>query len=298
VARRSLIVCALSLAASFLAAAVSPNQASAAACGGRASQAPDIRHVLLIVMENTGYADALRQPYIGRLASRCGLATNYHAVTHPSLGNYMALTSGNIPRAMRGTDCSPSTSCSSSMPSIFGQVRRWRVWAESMPEPCSKQTTSLYAVRHTAAPYYTRLRSTCALRQIRLGDPERGLVRSLNTGRLPNFGLIAPNLANDMHEGCRPCGDAWLRQWVVRIATSPAYLNGSTAVIITWDEASGPGNHIPLIVVSPYIRQGTKVSRRYGHYALLRAMEGSLGAQPLATVRNAKRGLAKAFGLR
>ena len=34
-------------------------------------------------------------PYENQLANACGLATNYHAVTHPSLPNYIAATSGN-----------------------------------------------------------------------------------------------------------------------------------------------------------------------------------------------------------
>src|SRR5256885_10015734 len=52
-------------------------------------------HVFVIVMENTGYARALRSAPIATLASRYALASNYHAISRPSLPNYLAMTSGS-----------------------------------------------------------------------------------------------------------------------------------------------------------------------------------------------------------
>ena len=52
-------------------------------------------HVFVIVMENTSLATALTAPSIMSLAAKYGLATNYHAVSSPSLPNYLALTSGS-----------------------------------------------------------------------------------------------------------------------------------------------------------------------------------------------------------
>jgi hypothetical protein len=55
------------------------------------------RHVLWIVMENKAYGDVIGSPvapYENQLARRCGLATSYYVVAHPSLPNYIAHTSG------------------------------------------------------------------------------------------------------------------------------------------------------------------------------------------------------------
>src|SRR5258706_5060211 len=52
-------------------------------------------HVFVIVMENTSLVTALRSPAIERLAAKYALATNYHAVSSPSLPNYLAMTSGS-----------------------------------------------------------------------------------------------------------------------------------------------------------------------------------------------------------
>ena len=63
-------------------------------CDG--SRAPStFRHVVWILMENHNTDQiAGHSPYLNRLAARCGLATNVTAIRHPSLPNYLALTSG------------------------------------------------------------------------------------------------------------------------------------------------------------------------------------------------------------
>ena len=51
-------------------------------------------------MENHGYGQVIGSssaPFENQLAAQCGLATNYHAVTHPSLPNYIAATSRRHP---------------------------------------------------------------------------------------------------------------------------------------------------------------------------------------------------------
>src|SRR5450759_328653 len=51
-------------------------------------------HVFLIVMENRSYSQAISSGYVAQLAAQYSIATNYHGVSHPSLPNYLALTSG------------------------------------------------------------------------------------------------------------------------------------------------------------------------------------------------------------
>src|SRR3974390_3553518 len=55
-------------------------------------------HVFLIMMENHGYAEIINNPYMpftNQLASSAGLATNYFAVAHPSLTNYLEIVGGS-----------------------------------------------------------------------------------------------------------------------------------------------------------------------------------------------------------
>lgn len=55
-------------------------------------------HVFLIMMENHGYAEVINNPYMpftNKLATTAGLATNYFAVGHPSLTNYLEVVGGS-----------------------------------------------------------------------------------------------------------------------------------------------------------------------------------------------------------
>ena len=260
-----------------------------------AGTATPVRHVILIMMENTSAPQVNPLPYITRLRRHCGLATDYHAVTHPSLGNYIALTSGSIPRAIRGTDCSPSRSCRSLHQSIFGQLgTEWRVYAQSMPSRCYSGTTSLYAVRHTAAPYYPAVHAACTRQQVKL----RNFRTALSGGHLHSFSLVVPNVVDDMHNGCLSCGDAFLKTWIPRIHDAPQYQDGSTVVFITWDEDAGTAaNHVLLLVVSPSVPAGARVRTRLTHYSLLRSVERLLGLPRLGAARTAPGGIVPGFGL-
>ncbi|HUY73445.1 MAG TPA: alkaline phosphatase family protein, partial [Candidatus Dormibacteraeota bacterium] len=57
--------------------------------------APGPAHVFVIVMENRSYSEVAGSGYIAQLAAQFAVATNYHGVSHPSLPNYLALTSGS-----------------------------------------------------------------------------------------------------------------------------------------------------------------------------------------------------------
>src|SRR5690348_8274350 len=67
-------------------------------CGTRPAPPARWEHVVWIWLENHGYDQIVQSndaPFLNRtLARTCGLATNYHALGHPSLPNYMAATSG------------------------------------------------------------------------------------------------------------------------------------------------------------------------------------------------------------
>ena len=66
-----------------------------AACGhSPAGSKPQARHVFMIVMENHSPDQALSGEFTSSLAAKYGVADNYHAVAHPSVPNYLALTSG------------------------------------------------------------------------------------------------------------------------------------------------------------------------------------------------------------
>src|SRR5262245_34559496 len=51
--------------------------------------------ILIVVLENTNFDEAIEQPFLKVLADRGAVLTNYFAQTHPSQPNYIALVSGS-----------------------------------------------------------------------------------------------------------------------------------------------------------------------------------------------------------
>jgi phospholipase C len=271
-----------------------------AACGQALESTPVIRHVIVIVMENHSYSDVIgHAPFITALAKRCGLATNYHAITHPSLPNYLAMTSGGIHHIH--SDCHPS-SCPIGGPNIFSQLSRhglrWRSYAESMPTFCNRGSNGLYAARHVPAVYYVRVRSHCRRHVRPLGSLASGRLHlALHSGHAPAYMFVTPNLCNDMHDCSLATGDLWLARWIPMMVASPTYRHGHTAILLTWDEGGSNHNQVPLIAVSRYTRLNTVSHRPMTHFSLLRATEGMLGIRRYLGKANGARGLPKAFHL-
>ena len=223
-------------------------------------------------MENRSYSEVIgsrNAPYLNKLAHQCGLAANFSAEAHPSLPNYVAMTSGSTQGV--GDDAGPPEH-PLAVPSIFSQLGRgWRALDESMPSSCALDDASSYAVRHNPAVYYTNIRGRCGHQDVRL------------TGR-PNlsarFTFITPNLCHDMHDCSTRAGDSWLAVFVPKILRSRVYRKTPTVVFITWDEGSGD-NHIATLVLSRYTRRGTVSRKAFDHYSLLRTTEELLGIHTL-----------------
>jgi phosphatidylinositol-3-phosphatase len=271
--------------------------AASGPCGTTTVAHTSYRHVLWIFMENHSYGDVIGSssaPYTNKLAGECGLATNYHNITHPSLPNYIAATSGLPLSGVQKftSDCSPSASCSTTSSSIFSQTSSWRAYEDSMPTACDKTNSGEYAARHNPPVYYTTLRG-CAKRDL----PYTQLKSDLANNQLPAFGFVTPNLIHDTHDGTVAQGDTWLSQNMPRILSSTAYRSGSLIVFLTYDEGENGstndcatnttdvGCHVVTIVMSKSTPKGTRSHRLFNHYSLLRTTEEIL---KLPLLRQAK----------
>jgi phosphatidylinositol-3-phosphatase len=276
----------------------------------------------VIVMENTsfgqiigpdGSSEARNAPYMnGTLKKKCGLATNFHSITHPSLPNYIAMTAGTLGGIV--TNCND---CSTNVPSVFSQLKRngrqWRVYAESMPEPCYHHNSGLYVKRHNPAPYFTKIAGDCKRWNLPMGGSNGAFAKALRNDRLRAYTVVVPNLCNDMHDCEISVGDAWLRRWVPRIAATRSYRQGRTALFITFDEGAGrgwepqkdcladleaPSCHIATFVLSAHTRPGTRSAKLYTLYSLLRTTQSLLDMPRFFGKAATASGMRRAFGLR
>lgn len=248
-------------------------------CGTALTPPPAWEHVVWIVMENKTYATIVgssNAPYINSIVAQCGVATNFYAVAQhmPKI----AMTSGDTQGI---TDENPPADHPLDVPSIFSQAGsgNWRALEESMPSNCYLTNYGQYAVRHNPAAYYVNVRDDCMAQDIPL-DPASPDISA-------KFTYITPNLPHSMHGTATNkttasqvrAGDAWLSSELPLILNSPAYLSGTTAIFLTWDESNLTGQ-VPTVVISPPTVPGTRDGTRFDHYSMLKTTQELLGFSP------------------
>ena len=275
--------------------------APGAPCGTRAAPPDRWEHVIWIWMENKRRDEVIDNPaapFESALAEACGTARQYSSVASPSLPNYLAAVAG---KTFGVTDDAPPADHSFTADNLFRQVRASgrlaRSYQEDMPRRCVLEPrTGLYAVKHNPAAYFKGAddRAACQRDNLPIGTTAAGpFASSLDSGTLPAFSFITPNLCNDSHDCPVKRGDVWLAAWLGRILTSRPYRAGTTAVFVVWDE---PGI-IPNLVISPSTRSGTTVDTPFDHYSLLRTTEEMLGIRNYLGRAASARSMRTAFRL-
>ncbi len=251
------------------------------------NQLTSLDHIFIIVEENKPLNSIINNPsasYINYLAKRYALATNYYAVAHPSLPNYLALTSGSTDGI--STDCNPpSAGCEVNVQNIADQIkasgRTWKEYAESMPSNCYAYNSGEYVTKHNPFIYYTDIINNpkrCQADVVPFSQLKTDL-QSVST--TPNYAFITPNVCNDMHDCSVSIGDTWLQQNVPMILNSKAFTTQNSLLIITWDEGYATTNHVATLLIGSNVKQGLQLTGNYSHYSLLHTIENAWGLPPL-----------------
>ena len=276
------------------AAPAPPAPAVARQTTARGAATTEVTKLLVFVVENHSLQQMRRQmPYTARLARRYGYATRYHAVTHPSLPNYLAIAGGDT-FGVRD-DAAPAAHPLSG-PSVFGRAVRAgstaRLYAEAMGSRCQLESSGTYAVKHNPWAYFAHERRLCRRDDV----PLRRFGRDVDAGRLPAVGMVIPDLCNDAHDCGLDRADSWLRKRVRRVLAGPDWSAGRLAVVITADEDDGAhGNRVLTVVAHPDLRHAV-VRARLTHYSLSRSYADVAGVRPLRHAADA-RSLLRRFGL-
>src|SRR5438874_4377597 len=187
--------------------------------------APNPAHVFVIVMENATLATALRSPTVERLAAKYELATHYNAVSHPSLPNYLAMTSGSTWGITDdGYHALPAGGLGAQ---LTAAGISWRAYMEGMTSGACLSNTALYAVKHNPFAYYG---GRCPAQVVPFTQFSRDI-----SGSVPRFVWITPNMCHDGHDCSTATADAWLAQTVPTILATKAWKEGGV-LFLTWDE--------------------------------------------------------------
>lgn len=252
--------------------------ALAVAPAGAAARLPPIKHVFIIMLENKSYDETFgylsAAPYLSlTLPAKGALVPNFYGVTHFSLGNYLALISGQGSNPATQLDCQTFTPVLPGTIGADGQAAgngcvypatvktiadqltgtglSWKGYMEDMangagqPHTCrhpamgAKDLTQKarlgdqYAARHNPFVYFRSLLDSGACAS-RDVPLDRLSGDLASAARTPSFSLITPNLCNDGHDS--PCVDG-----------RRGGLAGINGFLSTW---------VPRILASPAYRSG------------------------------------------
>src|SRR5437870_11844327 len=98
------------------------------------AQIPSTNHVFILVEENHSYSSVVgssSMPYLNGLISQYSVATQYYANTHPSIGNYFMLTTGQI-ITNDSTFTGPVTN-DNIVRQLLIRGKSWKSYAENLP---------------------------------------------------------------------------------------------------------------------------------------------------------------------
>jgi len=248
------------------------------------STIPAADHVFLIVLENHAFNQVIgspAMPYFNSLASAHALATNYFADTHPSIGNYFMLTTGNIET---NNDAFTGTVSSDSIPRAFAAAgKTWKAYMESLPSSgYTGGDVYPYFKHHNPFAYMTDVLGSSS--ETANLVPFTQLSSDLSAGTLPNFAFIAPNAEDDAHDcptGGSVCldtdkltaADNWLKANIDPLIKSPALVN--SVFIIVFDESLdvdlvNGGGKVAMVMAGSHVKAGFKSTTFYQHQSTLR----------------------------
>ena len=250
--------------------------------GGGGGGVPALGHVFVVVEENTDYADVIgtgAMPYLDSLVGAYGLATQYYADTHPSIGNYFMMTVGDV---ITNDDSYAQTVASDNIVRhLVAAGKTWKAYAEDLPS-VGDVTLDLdngsYASRHNPVVYLTDVHDDAA--QAQHVVPFTQFASDLSNSTLPNYSFIVPNLCNDAHDCSLGTADAWLKGNIDPLVRSTQFQQDGLLLIL-FDESGGDNTHgggrVVWVVVCAKVKRGYQSTTLYQHASTLRLTGKVLG---------------------
>jgi phospholipase C len=228
----------------------------------------------VIVMENRSSSQALAGGYTSQLAARYAYASNYHGITHPSLPNYLAMTSGSTWGITDdGYHALPAGGLGAQ---LTAAGISWRAYMEGMSNGCLHSGYP-YAVKHNPFAYYG---GQCGPQVVPFTQFSRDM-----SGEVPRFVWITPDLCHDGHDCSTATANTWLARTVPQILATSAWKEGGV-LFITWDEGEDRANSVLTIVIRAHPAVHTS-GQAYNHYNLLATIEDQLGVPRLGAAAGA-----------
>lgn len=251
---------------------------------------PQSNHVVLVVEENHSFDSVISQggmPYLKSLAEKYTLLSNYYGNHHPSIGNYFVMTTGQTISTHDGYK--GTVPYENIVSQIIAANKTWKAYGDSLPEQgYTGSSSGSYAKKHFPVAYFDTVRNDPNQRKNLV--PAEQFLSDLNSGGLPNFSMLIPNLDHDAHDGTLKEADDWLKRYIPALLANPDFQKDGI-LIITFDESfkNDPdhgGGHITTVVIGPMARESFTDATFYQHESLFVTLEDALGLPRLKLVES------------
>lgn len=260
--------------------------------GALHAQVPKSNHVVVVLEENHSYSSVVgstAMPYFNSLASQNVLATQYYANTHPSIGNYLELTAGQI--ITNNDGYTATISADNIVRHMLTAAKTWKSYTQSLPSVgYTGGDVYPYIRHHNPLSYFSDVVNS-SVQRLNL-VPFTQFAADLNNNQLPNFSFIAPDQHNNAHDcpaGMSTCSDAqklaaadaFLKANIAPLLSNPAFQQDGILIILfdegfSTDTAHG-GGHVAALMVGPNVKKNYKSTALYQHQNLLRTVMDALG---------------------
>jgi phosphatidylinositol-3-phosphatase len=247
------------------------------------AQLPTFSHVFVVVEENRNYSSVIgssSMPYLNSLASKYGLATQYYGNTHPSIGNYFMMTTGQI--ITNNDGFTGTVTADNVVRHLLAAGKTWKAYEEALPKVgYLGPDTGNYARRHCPLSYFSDVVNSSVQRNNLVPFSQFAKDRAANA--FPQYSFITPNLCNDAHNCSLTTADTWLKNNIAPLISSSSFKNGGLLIIL-FDESGNDNTHgggrIAWVAVSPlWSKLGYKSTTLYQHQSTLRLTLQGLGVK-------------------
>jgi phosphatidylinositol-3-phosphatase len=221
-----------------------------------------VSHVFIVMEENHSYSDVIgnpAMPYLNSLATTYSVAQGYYANTHPSIGNYFMLTTGQI--ITNDDNYTQTVTVDNVVRELLAAGKTWKEYSEALPyQGYDGGNMGEYAERHNPLSYMSDVRNDPTQQQNLVPFPQLAL--DIINHALPNYGFIVPDLLDDAHDGTLAQADTWLRVNIAPLLSSSDFNTpGGGLLIIVFDESESSdgefgGGHVAWVAVGPNVNPG------------------------------------------
>jgi hypothetical protein len=277
---------------------------------------PSDRHPIVILMlENHSYSSMYLSPYmpnLNALTRQYGVAQNFYANGHYSIGNYLFQTFGRVETTNDGYN--PDQQGYFSDDNIVRHLlllgKTYKIYQENIDTAGSTELVSkdgLYVRRHNPLSYTSEFGNMTAAQRALVEVPFTQFSADLGSHQLPDFSYVTPNMINNAHNGSDPASlqtaDSWLQKNIFRLLLADPRFQQTGMLVVSVDESlntdcqpsstcpslpeytpycvsncSRGGGHILTIVIGPNVGPNFKSKTSYMHESTLKSMLRALGS--------------------